>query len=429
MTMGQETLEPVETNDIGKVKIASSTKTRKWVWVNAKQYRGILKRRLARLKWKKTRKKRSQRENTWVLRKKQHPNKSSLQVCGNKYKGKGKVIDDYALYSPTSTPLTWSFDLYVKELLKVKERLEVVEAKELERDCTIHRIIAENQDLAENNKVLKEQVSLLQEALQMGKTEWQRMKAEVKNMKKIVVENTEVMNAKPSQDKGKVVTQIDNNEETSREERKGDSTKLSKTWAQIISNPTRREGERNIQVGNMQDRESKERHDRATNIIIKGVKDYGKNECTLDLARDFLKDKLQWQGQICQAWRVGKPNGERARPIKFIMPNLCDKDIILSKKQFLRGSRFFLEEDLTVRQQEERRDEMTKVREARDEGKRAWIYKGKVVIAQFGPPSKTRQQDNNKEEATNSSARNEEARSVWASREKHSTVSLACQNK
>jgi hypothetical protein len=95
----------------------------------------------------------------------------------------------------------------------------------------------------------------------------------------------------------------------------------------------------------------------------------------------------------------------------------------------LRGSRFFLEEDLTVRQQEERRDEMTKVRAARDEGKRAWFYKGKVVIVQFGPPSKTRQGNNNKEEATNSSTRNEEARSVWASRDKDSTMSLACQNK
>jgi hypothetical protein len=168
----------------------------------------------------------------------------------------------------------------------------------------------------------------------MGKIEWQCMKVEVQNMKKIAVENTKVMNAKPSKDRGKEVTQIDdNNEETSREERKGDSAKLSKTWAQIISNPAKREGERNIQVENMQDRERKERHDRETNIIIKGVKDYGKNECTLDLARDFLKDKLQWQGQICQAWRVGKPNGERARPIKVIMSNLCDKEIILSRTE------------------------------------------------------------------------------------------------
>jgi hypothetical protein len=43
MVMGQETLEPVKTNDIGKVKIASSAKTEKWVWVNSKQYWGILK--------------------------------------------------------------------------------------------------------------------------------------------------------------------------------------------------------------------------------------------------------------------------------------------------------------------------------------------------------------------------------------------------
>jgi hypothetical protein len=187
--------------------------------------------------------------------------------------------------------------------------------------------------------------------------------------------------------------------------------------------------EKNIQVDNMQYRERKKEQDRETNIIVKGVKDYGKNECTLDLARDILKDKLQWQGQICQLWRVGKPNSERARPIKVIMPILRGKDIILSRKQFLRGSRFFLEEDLTVRQQEERTDEMTKFRAERDEGKRAWIYKGKDVIAQFGPPSKTRKQDDNKEEATNSSARNEEARSVWASRDKDSIVSLACQNK
>jgi hypothetical protein len=156
MIMGQETLEPVETNDTGQVKIVSSAKIGKWVWVNAKQYRGILKQRLACLKWQQTRKKRSQRESTWVLRKKQHSNKSCLQACGNKFKGKGKVIDDYALYSPTSTPLTWSSDLYVKEPLKVKQRLEVVETKELERDCTIHRITAENRALVESNKVLKE---------------------------------------------------------------------------------------------------------------------------------------------------------------------------------------------------------------------------------------------------------------------------------
>lgn len=111
-------------------------------------------------------------------------------------------------------------------------------------------------------------------------------------MKKFALGNSQVINVKPFHDKEKVVTQINNNEETSREDRKGDSTKLSKTWAQVINNYAKREGETNIQIDNMQDRESKEKQDKATNIIIKGVKDYGKNECTIDLARDFLKDKL-----------------------------------------------------------------------------------------------------------------------------------------
>ena len=72
---------------------------------------------------------------------------------------------------------------------------------------------------------------------------------------------------------------------------------------------------------------------------------------------------------------------------------------------------------------------MSKVRATRDEGKRAWIYKGKVVIVRFGPPSKTKQKYGNKEEATNSSTRNKKVRSVWESRDKDSNVSFACQNK
>lgn len=65
--------------------------------------------------------------------------------------------------------------------------MEVLEAKGQERDHKIHIIIVENKALVESNKVLKEQVELLQEALLIGKTEWKRMKADVKNIKKFVV--------------------------------------------------------------------------------------------------------------------------------------------------------------------------------------------------------------------------------------------------
>ena len=99
------------------------------------------------------------------------------------------------------------------------------------------------------------------------------------------------------------------------------------------------------------------------------MREYGKNECTPELASDFLKDKLNWQGQIFQAWRVGKPGDERARPIKVIMESARDKQTILIKKHLLKGSRFFLEEDLTIMQQEERKKEFSKFRAVRDEGK------------------------------------------------------------
>jgi len=40
----------VETNHLGQVKIASIDKIGMWIWVNAKQYEGILRHRTAHLK-------------------------------------------------------------------------------------------------------------------------------------------------------------------------------------------------------------------------------------------------------------------------------------------------------------------------------------------------------------------------------------------
>ena len=77
------------------------------------------------------------------------------------------------------------------------------------------------------------------------------MKADVLNIKKSVVESIEVVNTKSSQDKGKMIAQINNHGENAREEMKGDSTKVSKTWAQVISNFANKKGETNIQVDNM----------------------------------------------------------------------------------------------------------------------------------------------------------------------------------
>jgi hypothetical protein len=72
---GQEVHVSSETNNLGQVKIVSLSKAEKWVWFNAKQFRDILKRGVARLKWEQTKKK-------LVLRNKLS-NKPLLQGCSN----------------------------------------------------------------------------------------------------------------------------------------------------------------------------------------------------------------------------------------------------------------------------------------------------------------------------------------------------------
>lgn len=108
------------------------------------------------------------------------------------------------------------------------------------------------------------------------------------------------------------------------------------------------------------------------------------------------------------------------------MSSTHDKQNLLEMKQLLRGSHFFIDEDLTIRQQEERREKMFKVRVERDKGKRAWLYKGKVVIASFGPHSKTVQQVSNKEGIGNSLTSNYATRLAGADKSEDSTWSLLC---
>lgn len=94
----------------------------------------------------------------------------------NKINKRNRNKEESIIYSPTSTPLTWPSDLYVQELMKVRTRLEILEAREQERDRKISEITVANQCLMEGNRILKEHVTMLQEALETGKKEWKNMK-------------------------------------------------------------------------------------------------------------------------------------------------------------------------------------------------------------------------------------------------------------
>ena len=85
-----------------------------------------------------------------------------------------------------------------------------MEVKEHERDLNIHLLSIENQRLAECNKVLKGQAALLQEAILVGKNEWQDMKADWQRMKESTGEERGVLNHKTPKVEGKTDEQANN---------------------------------------------------------------------------------------------------------------------------------------------------------------------------------------------------------------------------
>ena len=105
-----------------------------------------------------------------------------------------------------------------------------MEVKEHERDLKIHLLTVENQCIAESNKVLKGQVALLQEAILVGKNEWQDMKADWQRMKESTREERGVLNHKTPTIEGKTDEQTNNQRMKVREAENGGSTKNSRTW-------------------------------------------------------------------------------------------------------------------------------------------------------------------------------------------------------
>lgn len=129
-------------------------------------------------------------------------------------------------------------------------------------------------------------------------------------------------------------------------------------------------------------REEKDKQSKVTHIIIKGLRDFGEKERTDILTRDFLKDKLNWTGNIQQANRIGKKvDGGKDRHVRVILRNLEDKNRILKNRGLLRGTHIYLDEDLTFEQQEEQRKEWEKVKKAKNEAKWTWLKNEKAQIS------------------------------------------------
>lgn len=204
----------------------------------------------------------------------------------------------------------------------------------------------------EGNRILKEQVTMLHEALEVGKKEWKSKKRMWQTMKESITRNKDVIISKATQVDTQVSQQTNLSKEKERKNNREDGPKEIKARAEDANGYIKTEEEEDASPRRAQEREHKERKDREIKFIIRGIRDYGKNESTLNLTRYFLKEKLHWKGKIYQARKVWKICEERPQPIKVTMASVQDKHQQLGKK-LLKSSHFFLDEDLTNKQQEE----------------------------------------------------------------------------
>ncbi|KAH9300033.1 hypothetical protein KI387_011616 [Taxus chinensis] len=290
------------------------------------------------------------------------------------------VQDSKYLYSPTSTPLLWSSELYVKELMNMKERLGILENQKLKENSERKELTEVRYKLERENKILKEQVLNLQNLMERGQQELTMIKQDLGHMKTGGEKRTEMVNEKETIQIDEIQSAIKDME--IKENQLKDRIEEAKTWSQLVSgssNEQRQVMEKHIKT---QIKEEKDQQNRAINFIIKGLKDFGENERTDILARDFLKDELKWTGYIQQANRIGRrTEGGKDRHVRVVMRKIEDKHAILKNRGLLRGTHIYLDEDLTFAQQEDRRKEWEKVRKAREAGKWAQMRNGKAQIS------------------------------------------------
>ena len=106
------------------------------------------------------------------------------EVFGTNIEGsKEDIHDSKDLYSPTSTPLMWSFELYVKELMNMKRTLEILEEKRWYEGNKVNEIVELKSKLEGENKTLKEQISSMQSKIEMGQQEVANMKQELEQLR------------------------------------------------------------------------------------------------------------------------------------------------------------------------------------------------------------------------------------------------------
>ena len=128
-----------------------------------------------------------------------------------------------------------------------------------------------------------------------------------------------------------------------------------------------------------------ENRSRRNNLRINGIPEVPNEtwELTEDLVKSTLKEKLSLNTDVHieRAHRVGKPNGQgRARSIVCRLYDWKDKNHILKQARIQKPTGLFINEDVAETTMEKRREQMPKLRQAKQNGKIAYFVLDKLVI-------------------------------------------------
>eukprot|EP00249_Psilotum_nudum_P011352 c23120_g2_i1 orf=1058-1534(+) len=137
--------------------------------------------------------------------------------------------------------------------------------------------------------------------------------------------------------------------------------------------------------------EIEERAKRALGIALKGVKEV-EGEQPLNVATKFFQEDLKYPlvHGLSEAYRVGRHVEGRDRILVVKFKESQERAKALRKRAALKGTSMFIEEDLTPQQQQERRQLVIQMKQARQEGKWAVIWNGRLVVKDAPPQPYTK---------------------------------------
>ena len=125
--------------------------------------------------------------------------------------------------------------------------------------------------------------------------------------------------------------------------------------------------------------ESHERALRRNNVIVVGVAE--DDSCsTYDAIQKLFSEKLNAPGLSFEARRLGKKKDQGTRSILVRFSDSKSKVSAMKKRSLLKGSKIYMNDDLTPFQKQNQKILLERMRKARGEGKSSYIARGNLFI-------------------------------------------------